>query len=117
MTIDGLLGSLTNEVFANVNIGIVVALMALGFVIKHFKFLEKFSNEFIPPVLLLVSFVFTFIDNGISTVSAITAIVTAAVAIGLHQSGKNIFMVSIVPNIVNLLSGAATEDDITETEE
>lgn len=92
------------QVMGNVNVSIVITLMALGFAIKHFKFLEKFQNDFIPPFLLLVSIVLTFIDAGISVPSVMTAIISAAIAIGLHQEGKNIFSVSIVPTIMGTLN-------------
>ena len=104
------INELSTQVFANVNVAIVVTLMALGFAIKHFKFLEKFQNEFIPPFLLLVSVILTFIDQGLSVESTMTAIVSAAVAIGLHQQGKNIFSVSIVPTIMNMF-GSTTKDE------
>lgn len=109
------------EVFSKVDIRIVVALMAIGFVIKHFKFLEKFQNDFIPPFLFLLSFIFSFIGNGFTLEAVFIAIVTGAFAIGLHQSGKNIFTVSIIPNIVNyfknIISTNANAEPIDTIEE
>ena len=50
-----MLENATNDVLSNVDVTLIVALMAVGFIIKHVKFLEKFENNFIPPFLLLLS--------------------------------------------------------------
>lgn len=109
MSINNVLETVTTEVFANVNIAIVIGLMAVGFIIKHFKFLEKINNELIPPILLILSMIFTFIDNGISVSSTLVALVSAAVAIGLHEQGKNIFTITIVPTITDILNKNKSE--------
>ena len=115
ITINELLDVLTTEALANIDYKLVITLMALGFAIKHFKFLKNVSNEYIPVIILGASFIFTFGSNGISTVSASAAIVTAAVAIGLHQSGKNFFTVTVFPKLANLLS--VTEETTDNTNE
>ena len=80
------------------------------------KLLEKVSNDLIPVILIVISIIVTLAEDGASTQSFITAIVSAAVAIGLHQSGKNIFTVSIVPSIVNKL-GKDEEETTDDNEE
>ena len=52
-----LVTQLIEEALANVNVSVVVALMAIGFIIKHVKFLDKISSDVIPPTLLLCSIV------------------------------------------------------------
>ena len=115
-----LVTQLIQEALANVNVSIVVALMAIGFIIKHVKFLDKVNSDIIPPVLLLCSIVAMIVLEGFSVATIITAIVNAAIAIGLHQQGKNIFTVTVIPSISKLLSGLtgkkenATEPEVTE---
>ena len=99
---------LLEEAMTNVDVALVVALMAVGFIIKHFKIFENIKNEIIPPVLLVFSIVLLLFRNGFAAESFMTtivsAIINAAVAIGLHQQGKNIFTITIVPSIGNLIS-------------
>lgn len=99
-----LMSQFVNEILSNINILVVVTLMAVGFIIKHVKFLEKVDNSLIPVILLVLSFVFTFIDTGLSVPSIFIAILSAAVAIGLHQQGKNIFTVTVIPWLKNLIT-------------
>lgn len=101
----------------NVNASVIIALMAIGFVIKHFKFLDKISNDFIPPILFVLSFVICFIDGGLSLSTTITAIVNSAIAIGLHQSGKNIFTVSIIPAIIAAIKSSSSKVEEEKEEE
>lgn len=96
---------LITEAMADVNMSVVVLLLAVGFIIKHVKKLEKISNDLIPPILVLLSLVVEFITNGFSFKTVVAAVVTAAVAIGLHQEGKNIFTVSIGPKVYSMLEG------------
>lgn len=99
---------LLEEAMANVDVALVVALMAVGFIIKHFKLFEKVENTLIPPVLLVFSIVLLVFKNGLNAdtiiPTIISAIVNAAVAIGLHQQGKNIFTVTVVPSIVDVFN-------------
>lgn len=106
-----LVTQLIEEALANVNVPVVVALMAIGFIIKHVKFLDKISSDVIPPVLLLCSIVAMVILEGFSIATIITGIVNAAIAIGLHQQGKNIFTVTVVPSISKLLSSLTSKED------
>lgn len=105
MTTETLVLDVTSEALANVNILSVVFLMCIGFLIKHWKVLDKIENELIVPVLLVVSFVISFIENdfSMSLDIATTALCTAVTAIGLHQSSKNIFTVTIIPKVKELI--------------
>jgi len=94
---------------SNINIITVVFLMAIGFIVKHVKYLDKVSNDIIPIILLLCSIAITLVQYGCSTESIIGAIISAAVAIGLHQTGKNIFTVTIIPSITKKFSNSENE--------
>ena len=102
---DAFLAELTSEALSNVNVLTVVFLMGIGFLIKHWKPLEKVQNDLIVPVLLVLSFAIVFVENNftMSMELATTALCTAVTAIGLHQSGKNIFTVTIVPKVKELI--------------
>ena len=106
-----LVTQLIEEALVNVNVPVVVALMAIGFIIKHVKFLDKISSDVIPPVLLLCSIVAMIVLEGFSVATIITGIVNAAIAIGLHQQGKNIFTVTVVPSISKLLSNLTSKEE------
>lgn len=97
--------NILTEAMKNVDIVVLVCLLAIGFCIKHFSFLKKIQNDFIPPFLLLLAIVIEFAQHGFSIMSIITAIVTAAIAIGLHTQGKNLFTVTIIPKIIDILKG------------
>lgn len=108
--------NLITEAFANVNLIIVLGLMAIGFIIKHTNFLDKVSNDIIPPTLLVLGLIAAFIQDGFTFAAAISGIVSAAVAIGLHQQGKNIFTVTVIPKIKDWLT-AMFNKDIDDTAE
>lgn len=107
---------LLEEAMANVNVPLVVALMAIGFIIKHFKLFEKVENVLIPPVLLVFSVVVLAFENGfnVDTIipTIISGIVNAAVAIGLHQQGKNIFTMTVVPTIVDMFNSLFKKEEV-----
>lgn len=109
---------LLEEAMANVDVALVVALMAVGFIIKHFKLFEKVENNLIPPVLLVFSIVVLVFRDGLNTdtiiPTIISAIVNAAVAIGLHQQGKNIFTMTIVPSIAELFNSLFKKEEPEE---
>lgn len=112
-----MIDQLITEAMSDINLGIVVALMGIGFIIKHgkVKFLENIPNVYIPIILLAFGFIFTILDAipVITMNTFITAIATSATAIGLHQQGKNIF-INIIPRVAELLLGKV---DITESED
>ena len=117
---DILVTQLIEEALANVNVTVVIALMALGFIVKHVNFSDKVNTNIIPPLLLLCSIIAMIFMEGFSITSIITAIINAAIAIGLHQQGKNIFAITIVPSVSKLFSGLTTttpDETVTEIEE
>lgn len=77
-----------------INVLLIMFLMAIGFIVKHMD--SKIKNSRIPMILLIVSMIYEFVcihDYNVNAiVNAITdGIISAAIAIGLHSSGKEIF--------------------------
>ena len=102
-----------------VDFRLVVFLLCIGFLVKHF--ITKFPNKLIPYLLIVVSLVYklTTMDS-VSTNSVINAIIDAiisgAIAVGLHSSGKGI--ISIFKTNNNSESAADTDiDEYSEEEE
>lgn len=114
---DFITSQLLEEALANVNITTALGLMAVGFLIKHVKFLEKLDNNLIPPILLTLSIIAVVLTDGFTVQSIISAVVTAAVAVGLHQQGKNIFTVTIVPSLAELFKSLVGTDIEPEEDE
>lgn len=114
---DILMSQLVEEAFANVNVSVVLALMAFGFIVKHVKFLENVNNNIIPPCLLLCSVTAMTVMDGFTVESIISGIVNAAVAVGLHQQGKNIFTVTVIPSISKFFDSLTTESEVEEIHE
>lgn len=98
-----LIEQLMQEALANVNIGFVLILMAIGFFIKYLPALNKVENNLIPPVLLAVSLLISFIQEGFTIHAVTVAFVSSVLAIGIHQEGKNIFA-PIITSLTNLIS-------------
>ena len=79
-----------------VDFRLVVFLLCIGFLVKHF--ITKFPNKLIPYLLIVVSLVYmlTTMDS-VSTNSIMNAIIDAiisgAIAVGLHSSGKGIISI------------------------
>jgi hypothetical protein len=76
-----------------IDIKITITLLAIGYGIKHLKCLNKISNQIIPFILIIFSFLLNFLNIDSMTPSSISSsfvnsIVTASVSIGLHQQGK-----------------------------
>lgn len=124
MVTESVLNQFISEAMANVDVAIIIALMGIGFCIKHLRFFEKISNDLIPPTLIVSSLVLTFMQNGINIQAVITAVVSAATAIGLHQQGKNIFNLilpattsSIDSHLVNNEAIPEEQFEVEETDE
>lgn len=101
----------------DVNIITIIALMALGFCIKHIKFLSKISNNLIPIIILITSLAIGIIDKNADTTvvqAVLCSVINAAIAIGFHQYGKN-----FIPMIKSFFSGenVNVEEDEEESEE
>lgn len=71
-----------------INLKVVIILLGIGFCVKHVPYLAKLSNEFIPVILMAFSLILTFLSFGVNIDSFANAILTASVAIGIHQQGK-----------------------------
>lgn len=99
-----------------VDFRLVVFLLCIGFLVKHF--ITKFPNKLIPYLLIVVSLVYmlTTMDS-ISTNSVMNAIIDAiisgAIAVGLHSSGKGIINIFKTDNN----SENTTDTDIDEYSE
>ena len=79
-----------------INIILILCLMAIGYVIKHTTIFAKVSNHLIPIVVVVVSLAITIITGDLtSTDGAVQAIMTgfinAALAVWAHETGKNVF--------------------------
>ena len=102
-----------------VDFRLVVFLLCIGFLVKHF--ITKFPNKLIPYLLIVVSLVYmlTTMDS-VSTNSIMNAIIDAiisgAIAVGLHSSGKGIINIFKTDN--NSESTADTDiDEYSEEDE
>lgn len=111
-----LIEQLMQEALANVDIGFVLILMAIGFFIKYLPALNKVENNLIPPVLLAVSLVISFIQEGFTIHAVTVAFVSSVLAIGIHQEGKNIFA-PIVSSFTNLIGSLTVVLPFTKKEE
>lgn len=79
-----------------VNIVLLIALMALGYIIKHTPVFAKVSNNLIPIILPVTSIAVSAITGDLTTsTGVVTAIMTgfinAALAVWAHETGKNVF--------------------------
>lgn len=88
--------SLLTEIPTHVNMVLILGLMALGYVIKHAGFCEKYSNKLIPSTLVVVAIIATAVTSDMSAPSAailavVDGLINAAVSVWIHETGKNIF--------------------------
>ena len=79
-----------------VDFRLVVFLLCIGFFVKHF--ITKFPNKLIPYLIIVISLAYMFITmDSVSTNSIMNAIIDAiisgAIAVGLHSSGKGIISI------------------------
>ena len=79
-----------------VDFRLVVFLLCIGFLVKHF--ITKFPNKLIPYLLIVISLAYMLITmDSVSTNSIMNAIIDAiisgAIAVGLHSSGKGIISI------------------------
>jgi hypothetical protein len=81
------------DITTMLNLNLIFGLLAIGFLIKHLKWFNKLPNDFIPVILLVVSLGVSVLNADGSTPGAyanafISGLLSASVAIGLHQQGK-----------------------------
>ena len=79
-----------------VDFRLVVFLLCIGFLVKHF--ITKFPNKLIPYLIIVISLAYMLITmDSVSTNSIMNAIIDAiisgAIAVGLHSSGKGIISI------------------------
>ena len=85
---------ITELMTQSVNVALVVVLLAIGYIIKHFA--AKINNDFIPPTLLIlgvIGAVLLQLPEGFGTsevvlTTLVTGIASGFSAVGLHQTGK-----------------------------
>lgn len=99
-----------------VDFRLVVFLLCIGFLVKHF--ITKFPNKLIPYLLIVISLVYMLITMGsVSTNNIMNAIIDAiisgAIAVGLHSSGKGIINIFKTNNS----SESTADTDIDEYSE
>ena len=103
-----------------INVYLIMFLMAWGFIIKHTR--NNVANKYIPYILIIVSLIYEGIAlkeyNSIAIMNAVVdGIISAAIAIGLHSSGKQIIK-SICQNksIISTLTNSLNENETNEEE-
>lgn len=77
-----------------ISIVVIIFLLAIGYCIKHIKVFDKVSNNLIPIVLVILGAITTLLTKTADTsvvMALMNGIINAAIAIAIHQSGKNIF--------------------------
>lgn len=108
-TLVSLIGTIINPV-------VVVVLLAIGVCIKHVPTLEKVSNNLIPIILIVVGMladVATKSPDVTYAVAVMNGVVDAALAITIHQSGKNVFSM-FTGTVVDNTSEAESKDEAAE---
>lgn len=92
MSIDQIMTALPGQI----NIVLLLCLMAVGFIIKHTAIFAKVSNNLIPIIVVVIALVFTLITGDLSTTNGVvnaimSGFINAALAVWAHQAGKNVF--------------------------
>lgn len=103
-----------------ISIVVIIFLLAIGYCIKHIKTFDKISNNLIPIVLVILGAITTLLTKTADTsvvMALMNGIINAAIAIAIHQSGKNIFeMVTLSGSkIVIADKDEELEDDDTDS--
>lgn len=80
-----------SNIEAYVDITTILVCLAIGKIFKSSDITKSLNNKYIPYILLMVGIFIQFLTNGISAQSLSTGIISAAAAVGFHQSGKQIF--------------------------
>ena len=89
------LAMLFEGIQGQINVELVIVLMAIGAIIKHVKKLEKVNNNLIPVILFCLSVVFCVACLDTYTTDTIihalaSAFCNATAAVYCHQTGKGI---------------------------
>lgn len=84
------------QVPGQLNFPLLIGLMAIGYIIKNTKALSRVSNKIIPLILLVFGVVVSIIlgdssgSDGVA-MAVINGLANAAIAVWLHETGKNVF--------------------------
>lgn len=108
-----------------INVLLIMFLMAFGFIIKHMD--TKIKNSYIPAILLVVAMIYEFVslhsyDSTAILNAIVDGIISAAISIGLHSSGKEIFK-SILSDktlksaLVDSITDSSSNEEEEESEE
>ena len=87
------LNDLLPAVNDNIDLVVIITLLAVGYIVKHTPACDKVSNQYIPIILLVLGVAVTFGTSpkaGVGT-NIVGGILNAAIAIAIHSSGKSIF--------------------------
>lgn len=93
MVNETLVGTILQSTQGSINIPLIIILLALGYIVKHW--IPKIGNDNIPPIMLVAGIVLALIINipyGADKIVEliIQGIVSGAAAIGLHTNGKGL---------------------------
>ena len=105
----------------SINISLIILLLAIGYVIKHFT---KINNDNIPVIMLIAGIVLALIINIPYSPSEIVTIiiqgiVSGAAAIGLHTNGKGlleIFKAATLPSEDDMANSGTPPDNKEESD-
>ena len=97
MTTDTVLEQVYEILNQNVNISIVIICLVVGAILKHA--VKNFNNDWIPIALIVVGIILALIIELVSNGTIkdpihviIIGIASAAASVGIHQSGKTIYL-------------------------
>lgn len=84
------------QIPSHINIVLLLGLMALGYIIKHSGICGKVSNKLIPIILAIAAIIAILFTSDLSSkehvfIAIINGVVNAAIAVWIHETGKNIF--------------------------
>lgn len=68
--------------------GLSLILFTIGFIIKHTPACDIISNDAIPCILIVIGVIVSMATQGWTVASAVSGILAAVAATGIHQVGK-----------------------------
>ena len=68
---------------------VLVACLAVGYIIKHATFLKWIKNDDIPVILAVIGCLINLVVSGVSIESAVYGAVMGLASTGMHQAFKN----------------------------
>lgn len=79
------------DINAYVDMKTVITCLCVGKIFKSSDLTKSLDNKYIPYILLIVAVLLQFWFSGVNPTSLSSGIVSAAAAVGFHQSGKTLF--------------------------